>query len=98
MLVCCKHYCATGDCFGGINTAEVNVGRRELHDIHLPVVQKAVKAGADVVMAAYNTVDSIPCHANSYLLNEVLRGELGFDGIVLSDGWGVERMVKSDEV
>ncbi len=93
VLVCCKHYCATGDCFGGINTAEVNIGKRELHDIHLPVVEKAVNAGADVVMAAYNTVDSIPCHVNSYLLNEVLRGELGFDGIILSDGWGVERMV-----
>ena len=54
VLSCCKHYCATGDGFGGINTAEVNIGQRELHDICLPVVEKAVKAGADVVMAAYN--------------------------------------------
>lgn len=92
VLACCKHYCATGDCFGGINTAEVNIGRRELHDIYLPVVKKAVDSGADVVMAAYNTVDGIPCHANEHLLKSVLRDELGFSGIVISDGWGVPRM------
>ena len=94
VLACCKHFCATGDCFGGLNTAEVNIGKRELHDIYLGVADKAVKAGADVVMVAYNTVDGIPCHANSYLLKDVLRDELGFDGITLSDGWGVERMIK----
>lgn len=93
VLSCCKHYCATGDGFGGINTAEVNIGQRELHDICLPVVEKAVAAGVDVIMAAYNTVDGIPCHANEYLLKRVLREEIGFDGIVLSDGWGVKRMI-----
>lgn len=94
VLACCKHFCATGDCFGGLNTAEVNIGKRELHDIYLPVAREAVQNGADVFMIAYNTVDGIPCHANSYLLQDVLRGELGFDGISLSDGWGVERMIR----
>jgi len=92
-LVCCKHYIAAGDCFGGINTAEVSIGKRELHEIHLPAVEKAVKSGADFIMAAYNTVDGIPCHANSYLLRTVLREELGFDGVIISDGWGVKRMI-----
>ena len=94
VLACCKHYCATGDCFGGINTAEVNIGPRELHEVHLAPVTAAVESGADVIMAAYNTVDGIPCHANRYLLRNVLREELGFDGIMLSDGWGVERMIR----
>ncbi len=93
-LICCKHFCATGDGFGGLNTAEVNIGVRELHDIHLLAAEKAVRAGADVIMAAYNTVDGIPCHMNKYLLRDVLRDELGFDGIVLSDGWGVERAIE----
>lgn len=92
-LACCKHYCATGDGIGGINTAEVNIGKRELHDIHLPAVESAVKAGADIIMAAYNTVDGIPCHMNKYLLRDVLRDELGFDGIILSDGFGVGRAI-----
>ena len=92
-LVCCKHFCATGDCYGGLNTAEVNVGERELHDIHLPAAEGAIRAGADLVMAAYNTVDGIPCHVNRHILRDVLRDELGFDGIVLSDGWGVKRAI-----
>ena len=92
-LMCCKHFCATGDGFGGLNTAEVNIGVRELHDIHLAATKKAVEAGADLIMAAYNTVDGIPCHVNGYILRGVLRGELGFDGIVLSDGWGVVRAI-----
>ena len=93
-LICCKHFCATGDGFGGLNTAEVNVGTRELHDIHLQSAVKAVQAGADLFMAAYNTVDGIPCHVNSYLLRDILRGELGFGGVVISDGWGVERAIE----
>ncbi len=92
-LICCKHFCATGDCYGGLNTAEVNVGERELHDIHLPAAVKAVSAGADLIMAAYNTVDGIPCHVNRHILSDILRNELKFKGIVLSDGWGVERAI-----
>ena len=93
-LMCCKHFCATGDGFGGLNTAEVNVGPRELRDIHLPASRAAIEAGADLIMAAYNTVDGIPCHVNSHILRDVLREELGFGGIVLSDGWGVERAIE----
>ncbi|MBQ8532735.1 MAG: glycoside hydrolase family 3 C-terminal domain-containing protein [Clostridia bacterium] len=92
-LICCKHYCATGDGEGGLNAAEVNIGKRELHDIYLPSVEKAVKSGADIFMAAYNSVDGVPCHINSYLLKDVLRDELGFDGIVLSDGFAVQRNI-----
>ncbi len=55
---------------------------------------KAVQTGADLFMAAYNTVDGIPCHVNSYLLRDILRGELGFEGVVISDGWGVERAIE----
>lgn len=94
VLACCKHFCATGDGFGGLNTAEVNIGKRELHDIHLYASEKAVKAGADVFMAAYNTVDGIPAHMNRYLLRDVLRDELGFEGIVLSDGFAVTRAIR----
>ena len=93
-LMCCKHFCATGDGLGGLNTAEVNVGERELRDIHLNSAEKVIKAGADLIMAAYNTVDGIPCHVNRRLLRDILREELGFRGIVLSDGWGVERVIE----
>lgn len=94
VLVCCKHYCATGDGLGGLNAAEVNIGHRELFDIHFPSVIKAVNAGADVFMAAYNSVDGVPCHANKYLLRDILRKRFGFEGIVLSDGFATRRMTE----
>lgn len=94
VLVCCKHYCATGDGLGGLNAAEVNIGHRELFDIHFPSVIKAVNAGADVFMAAYNSVDGVPCHANEYLLRDILRKRFGFEGIVLSDGFATRRMTE----
>lgn len=94
VLVCCKHYCATGDGLGGLNAAEVNIGHRELFDIHFPSVIKAVNARADVFMAAYNSVDGVPCHANEYLLHDILRKRFGFDGIILSDGAAIRRMTE----
>lgn len=93
-LICCKHFCAAGDGSGGLNTAEVNIGKRELHDIYFPSVEKAVRQGADVFMAAYNAVDGVPCHINAYLLKDVLRDEYGFEGIVLSDGYAVRRNIE----
>lgn len=93
-LICCKHFCAAGDGNGGLNTAEVNIGKRELHDIYFPSVEKAVRQGADVFMAAYNSVDGVPCHINAYLLKDVLRDEYGFDGIVLSDGYAIQRNIE----
>lgn len=93
-LICCKHFCAAGDGNGGLNTAEVNIGKRELHDIYFPSVEKAVRQGADVFMAAYNAVDGVPCHINAGLLNDVLRREYGFEGIVLSDGYAVRRNIE----
>ena len=62
------------------------IGERELREIHLPAMKEAVKAGATGVMAAYNEIDGVPCHANEWLLKDVLREGLGFDGIVMADG------------
>ena len=51
----------------------VPVGERELREIHLPGAQAGIKAGAAGVMAAYNELDGIPCHANDKLLTGILR-------------------------
>ena len=64
-----------------------------LHEIHLPPVVAGVKAGALGFMAAYNDIDSVPCCASPWLLQEYLRDELGFDGIVMADGLAVDRLV-----
>lgn len=90
--VVAKHCCAQGETNGGTNASAALLGERELREIHLPAVKSAVEAGALGVMAAYNEIDGVPCHANSWLLRNVLRNEYGFNGIVMADGRAVDRL------
>lgn len=87
-----KHCCAQGETTGGINASAASIGERELREIHLPTVKSAIKAGAKGIMAAYNEIDGIPCHANKWLLKNVLREEFGFDGIIMADGRAIDRL------
>ena len=87
-----KHFAAQGETTGGVNASAARIGERELREIHFPAMEAAAKAGARGVMAAYNEIDGIPCHANRWLLHDVLRGEMGFDGIVMADGFAIDRL------
>lgn len=87
-----KHFCAQGETTGGVNTSAASIGQRELREIHLPPMAAAAAAGAHGVMAAYNEIDGIPCHSNAWLLQDVLRDEMGFEGIVMADGCAVDRL------
>ena len=71
---------------GGRDSGNAGMSERELREIHMPPFRAAVKeAGVKSLMAAYNSVDGIPCSANRWLLTDVLRNEWGFDGFVVSD-------------
>lgn len=87
-----KHFAAQGASMGGHNAAPVTIGQRELREIHLPAMQKGSAAGALGCMAAYNDLDGIPCHANKYLLRDILRQEFKFSGFVMADGCGLDRV------
>lgn len=87
-----KHFCAQGETTGGVNASAARIGERELREIHFPPMAAAAKAGAKGVMAAYNEIDGIPCHSNAWLLQDVLRGEMGFEGIVMADGCAIDRL------
>ncbi|MFD1954918.1 glycoside hydrolase family 3 N-terminal domain-containing protein [Paenibacillus thailandensis] len=80
-----KHFAGYGASEGGRNGAPAHIGLRELHEVDLLPFRMAVEAGARSVMTAYNEIDGVPCTSNEYLLNEVLRGEWGFDGMVITD-------------
>ena len=80
-----KHFAAYGISEGGHNAGSAHIGLRELHSDILPPFKKAIQAGAQLVMTAYNEIDGIPCSMNPYLLQDVLRNRWGFDGIVISD-------------
>lgn len=93
IIACLKHYVAHGQPLGGRNTAPVDVSERYLRSNFFPPFEAAVKAGAGSVMAAYHEINGVPCHASEYILNDVLRGEWGFNGFVVSDWGGIERLV-----
>ena len=90
--VTAKHLCAQGETTGGVNASAARIGPRELREIHLPPVKACVDAGVSSFMAAYNEIDGVYCHANRALLTDLLRGEYGFGGFVMSDGVAIDQL------
>jgi beta-glucosidase len=94
LIACAKHFAGHGEPEGGTNLAPANFSERVLREVHfLPFEMAVKKANVRTVMASYNEIDGVPNHANSWLLNDVLRGEWGFTGYVISDYDAVNRMV-----
>ena len=90
VLATLKHFAGYSASRGARNHGPVPMGRRELIDVILPPFETAVAlAGAGSVMNSYSDVDSVPAAADSWLLTDLLRGEWGFEGTVVSDYWAV---------
>ena len=93
VLACAKHLIGGGEPFGGLNASPMDMSERKMREIHLPPFRVAVEeAGVATVMAAHNELNGIPCHGDPALINGLLRGELGFDGFVVSDWMDIERL------
>ncbi len=81
-----KHFAGHGSPESGLNTSPVHAGEREVRSIMLRSFQPAFeRSHAMGAMAAYHEIDGVPCAGNEWLLTQVLRGEWGFKGIVVSD-------------
>ena len=81
-----KHLAAYGIPQGGHNAATAEVGQNRLMTDYLPSFEKGIcEGGAKTVMTSYNTIDGVPCSANEWLLQEVLRNSWDFKGVVFSD-------------
>jgi len=93
-----KHFAGHGSHEGGINTAPAFVPERELRSGLLVPFEAGVRAGAYTVMPSYNEVDGIPSHVNAWLLEDVLRREWGFNGLVVSDYFAIEQLVSRHHV
>ena len=94
-----KHFAAHGSPESGLNTAPVHAGEREVRSIMLKSFEPAVREGnAMGIMAAYHDIDGVPCTANPWLMNTVLRDEWGFKGFVLSDLGAIRRLYDTHHV
>lgn len=81
-----KHLAAYGIPQGGHNAAAAEVGPNRLMNDYLPAFEQVVReGGAKAVMTAYNTIDGVPCTANPWLLDKVLRQSWQFKGVVFAD-------------
>jgi len=90
---CAKHFVGYGLVAGGRDYETVQVGENTLRNLHLRPFKDAVEAGCATVMATFTDVDGVPMHAHRHLLREVLKGEWGFDGVVVADWDGIDQLV-----
>lgn len=93
VMACAKHLIGGGEPFGGLNASPMDMSERKMRELHLPPFKVAVEeAKVATVMTAHNEINGIPCHGNSWLINDILRDELGFDGFIVSDWMDIERL------
>ncbi|MGG4169054.1 glycoside hydrolase family 3 N-terminal domain-containing protein [Rossellomorea vietnamensis] len=90
VAACVKHFAAYGAPEGGRDYNTVDMSERELRENYLPAYEAALEEGCEMVMTAFNTVFGIPATGNKRLMRELLRKEMGFDGVLISD-WGAVR-------
>jgi beta-glucosidase len=87
LLACAKHFAAYGAAEGGRDYNTVDLSERTLREVYLPPFHAAVQAGVGTLMCSFNEIAGVPSSGNRMLLTDILRGEWGFDGFVVSD-WG----------
>ncbi|MCF8379839.1 MAG: glycoside hydrolase family 3 C-terminal domain-containing protein [Bacteroidales bacterium] len=90
---CLKHFVAGGRPLNGLNFAPVEYTERSLREDFFPPFKRCVEAGAWSVMPAHHDIGGIPCHANSWLLLDILKKEWGFQGAVVTDWMDMERLM-----
>lgn len=93
MLACAKHFAAYGAAESGLDYNAVDVSERTLREVYLRPFKAAFDAGAMSTMASFNEISGIPSTGNHWLMTDLLRGEWGFRGFVVSDYTGDEEMI-----
>ncbi|NVI91827.1 glycoside hydrolase family 3 C-terminal domain-containing protein [Actinomadura sp. BRA 177] len=92
VLATAKHYVGDGGTEGGDDRGDTKISERELRAVHLPPFQAAVKRGVGAVMISYSSWNGLKMHQDKYLITDVLKGELGFKGLVVSDYNGIDEI------
>lgn len=93
VAACVKHFAAYGAGESGRDYNTVDMSVQKLFETYLPPFKAAIDAGAMTVMAAFNDFCGAPCTENSYLLKDVLRKALGFEGFVVSDATAILELI-----
>ena len=94
IIACAKHFIGYGAVEGGRDYNTVDFGNETLYNIHLPPFIAAIEENVGSVMTSFNVVESVPTVAHQKLLKNLLRNDLAFDGIVISDFGSVGELIK----
>ncbi|RFM23366.1 MAG: glycoside hydrolase family 3 protein [Candidatus Thermochlorobacter aerophilum] len=97
VLACAKHFVGDGATLNGINEGDIEIDGKALRAIHFPPYIAAIEAGVGSVMLSYSRFNGEKIHGQRYLIQSVLKGELKFSGIVVSD-WGGIYEIAADTV
>jgi beta-glucosidase len=92
ILACPKHYLGDGGTSGGRDQGDTQLDEAALRAIHLAGYRSAIASGAGSVMASFSSWNGQKMHGHRYLLTDVLKGELGFSGFVVSDWAGIDQL------
>jgi beta-glucosidase len=88
------HFPGQSEPVGGLERGAMEISERKLREVFLPPWEAGIKKGGALgVMATYPEIDGVPAHASEMLLTHILRDEYGFEGLVLSEGGGIETLV-----
>lgn len=93
MAACIKHFVGYGAGEGGRDYNSTYLTERQLRNVYLPPFEAAVKAGAMTLMTSFNDNDGVPSTGNTFVVKDVLRGEWGFDGLVVTDWNSMGEMI-----
>ncbi|SFQ40719.1 beta-glucosidase [Variovorax sp. OK605] len=94
LAACAKHFVAYGAVTAGREYAAVDISERTLHEVHLPGFAAAVRAGVATLMPAFTDLNGVPMTAHIPLLRDWLRGEMGWDGVIVSDYNAIAELIK----
>ena len=92
ILACAKHYAGDGGTTDGIDQGNTELTEQELRSVHMSGYIDAINEGTGTIMASYNSWNGDKLHGHEYLLTDVLKDELGFDGFIISDWKGVDQV------
>ncbi|MCH6230133.1 glycoside hydrolase family 3 C-terminal domain-containing protein [Microbacterium sp. CFH 31415] len=98
ILATAKHFAGYSETQGGRDASEADISRRKLRSWFLPPFERVAKEGCRTFMLGYQTTDGVPITINDWLLNDVLRGEWGYTGTLITDWDNVGRMVWEQKV
>ncbi|MCM0650231.1 beta-glucosidase BglX [Clostridium swellfunianum] len=93
IAACVKHFAGYGAPMAGRDYNTVELSERTLREDYLPAYKAGVDAGCATVMTSFNTLDRVPSTGNKKLMRDILRGEMGFDGVLISDWAAIEELI-----